>query len=218
MRDVQYKEFTAKLIPTLDSDRIIGIRTPILRKLAKEISGSELAEQFLSELPHRYYEQNNLHAFLIERETDFDRALALTEHFLPYIDNWATCDSFSPIAFKNNTDRLYPVIVRWLGSGDTYTVRYAIGMLMKHYLDKDFKSEIPALIFKANRDEYYIKMMIAWYFATALAKRYDEFIGFFEKGLPDDWVHNKAIQKAVESYRITPVQKEYLKTLKKRKH
>ena len=215
LQDEKYGDFCAALMPTVDRDRVIGVRIPQIRALAKKIYGTIQAEQFISELPHRYYEENNLHAFIIEKEKNFERAVMLTEEFLPYIDNWATCDSFSPIAFKSNKDRLLPYIKRWLGSDKTYTVRFAIEMLMKHYLDDGFSDEMPHLVLDATNDEYYVKMMAAWYFATALAKRYDDIIGYIEKGLPDIWVHNKTIQKATESYRISDEKKRYLKTLKR---
>ena len=215
LQDEKYGDFCAALMPTVDRDRVIGVRIPQIRALAKKIYGTRQAERFISELPHRYYEENNLHAFIIEKEKNFERAVMLTEEFLPYIDNWATCDSFSPIAFKSNKDRLLPYIKRWLGSDKTYTVRFAIEMLMKHYLDDGFSDEMPHLVLDATNDEYYVKMMAAWYFATALAKRYDDIIGYIEKGLPDIWVHNKTIQKATESYRISDEKKRYLKTLKR---
>ena len=215
LQDEKYGDFCAALMPTVDRDRVIGVRIPQIRALAKKIYGTRQAELFISELPHRYYEENNLHAFIIEKEKNFKRAVMLTEEFLPHIDNWATCDSFSPIAFKSNKDRLLPYIKRWLGSDKTYTVRFAIEMLMKHYLDDGFSDEMPHLVLDATNDEYYVKMMAAWYFATALAKRYDDIIGYIEKGLPDIWVHNKTIQKATESYRISDEKKRYLKTLKR---
>ena len=210
----EYKEFHQKLMPTVNPDCVIGIRTPVLRKFAKDFAMEDGAEKFLKSLPHKYYEENNLHAFLLMGEKDFDTALAKTEEFLPYIDNWATCDVFKPKIFAKNTDRLIGRIYEWIKSDKTYTVRYGIGLLMSYYLDENFKEEYAETVSQVRSDEYYINMMIAWYFATALAKQYDSVIKYLtEKRLPD-WVHNKTIQKAVESFRISPETKEYLKTLR----
>lgn len=214
LQDKEYKEFHQKLMPTVNPDCVIGIRTPVLRKFAKDFANEDGAEKFLKSLPHKYYEENNLHAFLLMGEKDFDTALAKTEEFLPYIDNWATCDVFNPKIFAKNTDRLIGRIYEWIKSGKTYTVRYGIGLLMSYYLDENFKEEYAKTVSQVRSDEYYINMMIAWYFATALAKQYDSVIKYLtEKRLPD-WVHNKTIQKAVESFRISPETKEYLKTLR----
>ena len=214
LQDKVYKEFHQKLMPTVNPDCVIGIRTPVLRKFAKDFAKEDGAEKFLKSLPHKYYEENNLHAFLLMGEKDFDTALAKTEEFLPYIDNWATCDVFKPKIFAKNTDRLIGRIYEWIKSGKTYTVRYGIGLLMSYYLDENFKEEYAKTVSQVRSDEYYINMMIAWYFATALAKQYDSVIKYLtEKRLPD-WVHNKTIQKAVESFRISPETKEYLKTLR----
>ena len=210
----EYKEFHQKLMPTVNPDCVIGIRTPVLRKFAKDFAMEDGAEKFLKSLPHKYYEENNLHAFLLMGEKDFDTALAKTEEFLPYIDNWATCDVFKPKIFAKNTDRLIGRIYEWIKSDKTYTVRYGIGLLMSYYLDENFKEEYAETVSQVRSDEYYINMMIAWYFATALAKQYDSVIKYLtEKRLPD-WVHNKTIPKAVESFRISPETKEYLKTLR----
>lgn len=214
LQDKEYKEFHQKLMPTVNPDCVIGIRTPVLRKFAKDFAMEDGAEKFLKSLPHKYYEENNLHAFLLMGEKDFETALAKTEEFLPYIDNWATCDVFKPKIFAKNTDRLIGRIYEWIKSDKTYTVRYGIGLLMSYYLDENFKEEYAKTVSQVRSDEYYINMMIAWYFATALAKQYDSVIKYLtEKRLPD-WVHNKTIQKAVESFRISPETKEYLKTLR----
>ena len=214
LQDKEYKEFHQKLMPTVNPDCVIGIRTPVLRKFAKDFAKEDGAEKFLNSLPHKYYEENNLHAFLLMGEKDFDTALAKTEEFLPYIDNWATCDVFKPKVFAKNTDRLIGKIYEWIKSDKTYTVRYGIGLLMSYYLDENFKEEYAKTVSQIRSDEYYINMMIAWYFATAFAKQYDSVIKYLtEKRLPD-WVHNKTIQKAVESLRISPETKEYLKTLR----
>lgn len=212
MRDADYKNFHKKLVPTVSEDLIIGIRTPNLRKFAKEICGSNEAEEFLNSLPHKYCEENNLHAFLVEQIKDFDLAVEKTEEFLPYIDNWGTCDCFLPKVFKKERDRLIEKIRVWLCSEKTYTVRFAIGLLMSLYLDDFFKEEYMAAVAKIRSDEYYVKMMQAWYFATALAKQYDCAIKYLTEKRLDVWVHNKTIQKATESRRIN--NKEDLKTLK----
>lgn len=214
MQDLKYKEFHSKLMPTIDSDLVIGVRTPGLRKFAKEFSKTESAGAFLKILPHKYYEENNLHAFMISSLKDFDETVEKLNIFLPYVDNWATCDMMRPAVFKKHRPSLLEEIKKWLKSDKPYTVRFAIEMLMVHFLDEDFKVEYPQNVAKIRSDEYYVRMMVAWYFATALAFRYEEILPFIENKTLDSWTHNKAIQKAVESYRITTEQKEYLKTLK----
>lgn len=214
MQDLEYKKFHSRLMPTVNPETIIGIRTPQLRKFAKEFEKLPQAEIFLSSLPHKYYEENNLHAFIIESVKDYDRALFETNRFLPYIDNWATCDMFLPKVFKNHTEILFSQIIKWIESGETYTVRYAEGLLMKLYLDDKFKQEQAEIVAAIKSDEYYVNMMTAWYFATALAKQYDVAILYLKNRKLDKWVHNKTIQKAVESNRILKEKKEYLKTLK----
>lgn len=214
-QDLGYKAFHEKLIPNIAPENVIGVRIPVLRKLARDLSASEKADRFIKELPHRYYEENNLHAFLIERISDFDKCITAVERFLPYVDNWATCDSMRPKCFKRNTDKLFPYAEKWLKSKHTYTVRYGVEMLMAYYLDESFDKRYPEMVASVKSDEYYINMMIAWYFATALAKRWDEVIEYLTKNRLDVWVHNKTIQKARESYRITNEQKEYLKNLKR---
>ena len=214
MADADYKNFHKRLIPTVNPDRIIGIRTPVLRSFAREFSKTPEAEEFIKILPHNYYEEYNLHAFIIEAIRDYDRALYETERLLPYIDNWATCDMFMPKIFKKNTDKLLGKIREWLKSGETYTVRYGLGLLMGLYLDEKFSPELLELAAEVRSEEYYIKMMQAWYFATALAKQYDAALACITEKRLDDWVHNKTIQKAVESNRISPETKAYLKTLK----
>lgn len=213
MQDIKYKEFHSKLIPTINPDAVIGVRSPQLRKLAAEISKDSGIDSFLHELPHEYYEENNLHTFIVAGFRDYDKALKYTEDFLPYIDNWATCDAFAPKAFEKRRAEFLPVVKRWIASDKVYTVRYGIGMLMRHYLDDEYFSEdLLALAAGIESDEYYINMMTAWYFATALAKQYDSAIRFIiDKRLPV-WTHNKAIRKAIESRRITQETKEYLRT------
>ncbi len=212
MGEEKYKNFSSSLMPTVDKDKVIGIRTPILRKYAKTLKGYN---EFLEQLPHYYFEESNLHAFLIERENDFDKCIEKLELFLPYVDNWATCDSMKPKVLKKQPEKLLIHIKRWLNSKDVYSVRYAINLLMSFYLDDNFKEEYLDLVAKVRTKEYYINMMRAWYFATALAKRYDKAIIYLEENLLDDFTHDKTIRKAIESFRITKEQKDYLRTLKR---
>ena len=222
LQDVKYRDFQKKLIPTVDPDSVIGVRTPELRKLAKQLArlrtSKEAAdvEAFLKELPHEYFDENQLHAFIISEDKDYERCMSEVEEFLPYVDNWATRDQLSPKMFRKNKDGLPLHVRKWLKTDRTYIVRFAIGMLMQHFLDDDFNTEYPELVAKVKSEEYYVNMMIAWYFATALAKQYDAVIPYIEKQKLDVWTHNKTIQKARESYRITQEQKEYLKTLKRK--
>lgn len=211
MGEEKYKEFTAKLIPTVEKNRVIGIRTPILRKFAKNLEGYE---DFLLALPHKYYEENNLHAFLIEKETDFDECINKLESFLPFVDNWATCDGLKPKVLKKEPAKLLKHIKVWLKSKDVYTVRFAINLLMSYYLDEKFEQGYLKLVADVKSKEYYINMMRAWYFATALAKQYDSAVLYLENNSLDKWTHNKTIQKAVESFRITNEKKECLKSLR----
>lgn len=211
LQDMAYKDFHSKLIPDIDSNNVIGIRVPVLRKYAKSIIGTELADRFIEDLPHRYYEENNLHMMLITGIKDYEKCLSEIERFLPYIDNWATCDFPAPKCFEDHKEELLPVIKRWIASSETYTVRYGIGMLMRLYLDADFDPEYVRIVAEVKSDEYYVNMMIAWYMATALAKQWDAVIPYIEEHRMSDWVHRKTIQKAVESYRITDEQKKYLK-------
>ncbi len=213
LKDEGYRDFHARLIPNIEKDRIIGVRTPELRKFAKELSKSEQKDDFLKILPHIYYEENNLHAFLIETIKDYDECIAALDRFLPFVDNWATCDTMSPKVLGKNKDRLISDIKRWISSDKTYTIRFGTGMLMKHFLDDDFSDEYPEMVSEIISDEYYINMMIAWYFATALSKQYTSIIPYLENKRLSDWVHNKTIRKAIESYRVTKEQKAYLRTL-----
>lgn len=211
LQDTKYRDFHSRLMPDTDKETVIGIRVPVLRKYAKSIAGTELSEKFIKELPHHYYEENNLHMMLITRIKDYDRCISEIERFLPYIDNWATCDFPAPKCFENHKEELLPVIKCWIASSETYTIRYGIGMLMRLYLDEDFEPEYVKLVAGVESDEYYVNMMIAWYMATALAKQWDAVIPYIEEHRMSDWVHRKTIQKAVESYRITDEQKRYLK-------
>ena len=215
-RDAAYRAFQIKLIPTVEADTVIGVRTPALRALARQLVKEPDTALFLSELPHVFFEENQLHAFLLAEEKDFDRCLAAVETFLPYIDNWATCDQLSPAVFRKHRGELPGAVRRWIASGETYAVRFGIGMLMEHFLDGDFDPAYPALVAAVRSEEYYVNMMIAWYFATALAKQYDAVLPHFEGRRLDPWTHNKAIQKAVESRRISPERKEYLRSLRRR--
>ena len=214
-KDDKYKEFQSKLVPNIDSETILGIRTPDMRNIAKEVFGTEEANEFIKELPHKYYEENLVHFFLIAKIKDFDECVKEVERFLPYIDCWPVCDQATPAVFKKNHDKLLPLIKKWIKSKHVYTARFAIRMLMNEYLDKDFKEEYLELVASKTGDDYYLKMMIAWYFATALAKQYDASIKYIEKRKLDPWIHNKTIQKAIESFRVSVEHKEYLKTLKK---
>lgn len=214
LRDWEYKKFNASLLPTLSPDVIIGVRTPALRKLARELVREPKINEFLYTLPHQYYEENNLHAFLIEQIKDYGECVRALDDFLPFVDNWATCDSMRPACFKKNTDALLSDIYRWLASEHVYTVRFAIEMLMTHYLDERFEPRFLDTVSDLRSDEYYINMMIAWYFATALTKQYSTALPYIEQRRLAPWTHNKAIQKARESYRVTDEQKSYLKELK----
>ncbi len=217
LQDVKYRDFQGKLIPTVEPDAVIGVRTPELRKYAKILAKTENISEFLDELPHRYFDENQLHAFIISEIKDYEQCLNRVSEFLPFVDNWATCDQMSPKIFKKHRKELPEQIKMWISSDKTYTVRFGIGMFMEHFLDEDFDPAYPDIVAGIRSDEYYINMMIAWYFATALAKQYDVILPYIKDRRLDVWTHNKAIQKAVESYRITPEQKEYLKTLKIKK-
>lgn len=214
MQDLNYKAFHSKLMPTVDSDLVIGVRTPELRKFAKDFSKTEMAEDFLATLPHKFYEENNLHAFMISQMKDFNSAVEKLNEFLPFVDNWATCDMMRPAVFKNHKAELLSEIEKWLKSDKPYTVRFGAEMLMLHFLEEDFDVSYPQKVAEIKSDEYYVKMMIAWYFATALAYRYDEVLPFIENRVLESWIHNKTIQKAVESYRISVEKKAFLKNLK----
>ena len=216
LQDEKYRNFQSKLIPTINSESIIGVKTPELKTLAKDISkGNEiLRNDFLSDVPHRYFEENQLQAFIISDEKDFDKCIDYLENFLPYIDNWATCDQLCPAIFKKNHSKLLPYINKWINSNYTYTIRFAIKLLMQHFLNEDFKPEYLEMVAKVESSEYYINMVRAWYFATSLAKQYESTITVIQEKRLDIWTHNKTIQKAIESFRITPEQKTYLRSLR----
>lgn len=215
MQEKTYRDFSSSLMPTVQKERIIGVRTPILRNYARKIKTEPCAKAFLRSLPHKYYEENNLHAFLIEQVPDFDDCIAEINRFLPYVDNWATCDSMRPKCFKKNTAKLLFEIEKWLASTHTYTIRFGIEMLMIYFLDGDFEPCFLEKVCTVKSDEYYVNMMRAWYFATALAKQYDAAVKYITENRLDTWTHNKTIQKAVESYRITLEQKAFLKSVKR---
>lgn len=214
MQDLKYRDFQSNLTPNLRKEDFIGVRTPALRTLAKELFQAGTYEAFLAELPHRYFEENNLHGFIISLIKDYDRSVAEIDRFLPWVNNWATCDQMRPKSFGKNRERLIADIRRWMASDHTYTIRFGIEMLMTFFLDEDFRLEYLELAAAIRSDEYYVNMMTAWFFATALAKQYDAALPFLENRRLDDWTHRKAIQKACESFRITPEQKIYLRTLK----
>lgn len=213
-QDKAYGTFQARLLPTLSPQTIIGVRTPVLRGLAKILYKENDYSDFLNCLPHTYFDENQLHAFLISEMKDYALSIEALNRFLPYVDNWATCDQMSPKIFKKHRVLLLEQIKIWIASENTYTVRFAVGMLMQHFLDEDFDMEYPRMILNIRSEEYYVKMMIAWYFATALAKQYPSILPILEEKLLEPWTHNKAIQKALESHRISEEQKQYLRTLK----
>lgn len=215
LADEGYRQFQIPLMPTVDPQRVIGVRTPILRKLAKELAGTEEAKAFLQDLPHTYYEENNLHAFLVEQIKDYDRCIAAIDAFLPYVDNWSTCDGWSPKVLKKHPVELLCQIREWMASDLPYTVRFGIGMLQRHFLDDRFSPEYLDWVAAVDREEYYVRMMVAWYFATALAKQYETTLPYIQNGRLPLWTHNKTIQKAIESYRISDERKTYLKALKR---
>ena len=214
LQDKSYRDFQSKLIPTIPVETIIGVRIPAIRKLAKEYGKDPESVEFLKQLPHTYYDENILHALLVAEIKDYEVCVKEVEHFLPYVDNWAVCDIFSPKVFRKNKDKLIDKIREWTASDHPYTCRFGMGMLMTHFLDEDFRVEYLEIPAAVHSEEYYVNMMIAWFYATALAKQWDATIGYIEDQRLDTWTHNKTIQKARESYRITPEQKEYLKTLK----
>lgn len=214
LADEKYRVFQCRIIPTVSPETVLGVRTPELRRYAKILIKENDTDNFLNSLPHVYFEENQLHAFIISELKNYDECIGRVNVFLPYIDNWATCDQLSPKVFGKNRIRLYEEIKNWIASEKTYTIRFGIGMLMQHFLDDDFDPEYPEIVSEIHSDEYYVNMMIAWYFATALAKQYETVIPYIEQKRLDKWTHNKTIQKAVESYRISADKKEYLKKLK----
>ena len=213
-QDKEYQEFQSKLVPNISKDSIIGVRTPDMKAIAKELFGTKEADKFLKELPHKYYEENLIHTFLIAMIKDYDECVKEFDRFLPYADCWPVTDQSSPKSFKKNHDKLIKDTKRWINSNHTYTARFGLRILMNEFLDDDFKPEYLKLASEKKGDDYYLKMMVAWYFATALAKQYDATITYFENHILDPWTHNKAIQKAIESFRVSDEHKAYLRTLK----
>ena len=216
MRDLQYALFQSKLMPTVPSDTVIGVRMPDLRAYAKNLHRSDKCDAFLQELPHRYYEENNLHGLLLMQERDFARCICELDRFLPHVDNWATCDMLRPKCFAAHRRELVPYIERWMTSDCTYTVRFGIEMLMVHYLQDDFHERYMDMVSIIDHNDYYVNMMCAWYFATALGFQYEAAVRYLETGKLPPWIHNKTIQKAVESNRIPEEVKRYLRTLRRK--
>lgn len=214
MQDIPYREFQARLIPGYAPDNMIGVRTPALRRFARELLKSGEAAGFLSDLPHRYFDENQLHAFLISEMKDYRSVLDALERFLPYVDNWATCDQLSPKVFRKHPAELIHEISRWMGSDHTYTIRFGIRMLMQYYLNEQFRPEYLEWTAAVQSGEYYVNMMRAWYFATALAMQYDAALPYLEQQKLDAWTHSKTIRKAIESFRITDAQKQHLRSLR----
>ena len=210
----EYTDFVSKLVPNVPKETILGVKTPDMRRIAKEIRGTGEAEAFLAELPHRYYEENLVHFFLITMIRDFDECVRAVETFLPYVDCWPVCDQSTPKVFTKHHEKLLPLIRKWIDSDHVYTARFGIRMLMNEFLGDDFKPEYLAWVAAVKGEDYYIRMMVAWYFATALAKRYDESVVYIEERRLEPWTHKKAIQKAIESFRVTDAHKEYLRTLR----
>ena len=217
-RDEEYGKFQSKLIPEISDNNFIGVRTPELRKIAKTLSKDPNIGDFLNELPHRYFDEDQLHSFIISEIKDMDKCIEEVERFLPYVNNWATCDQLTPKVFKKHKDKLLEKIKVWIASDKTYTVRFAMEMLMTHFLDDEFDISYPEMVAGVKSEEYYIRMMQAWYFATALAKQYEAVLPFITEKKLEQWTHNKAIQKATESRRITPEQKDFLRNLKFKKY
>ena len=214
VKDDAYRDFQSKLVPNVPPENMVGVRTPDMRKIAKEVFESPEREAFLNDLPHRYFEEDLIHFFVISMIRDFDECVRAVEAFLPYVDCWPVSDQATPKAFRKNHEKLLPYIRKWIASEYVYTARFGIRMLMNEFLGDDFRPEYPELVANKKGDDYYLKMMIAWYFATALAKKYDETVPYFEERRLDEWVHRKAIQKALESYRVSEEHKEYLKSLR----
>lgn len=213
-KEAKYQKFQAKLVPNIDPKTIIGVKTPELRRIAKEIFNSDYKDEFLNEVPHKYYEENIIHMFVIEQIKDFESCALEVDKFLPFANCWPVSDQSSPKVFKKNHEKFLPYIDKWISSNHVYTIRYGIRMLMNEFLGDDFKEEYLEKVASIKGDDYYLKMMIAWYFATALCKKYDEAIIYIEKRKLDEWVHNKTIQKAIESFRVTSEHKEYLRSLR----
>jgi 3-methyladenine DNA glycosylase AlkD len=214
LQDAAYRDFNSKLIPNISPDLFIGVRTFVLKKMAKDMLRSGLADSFISNLPHKYFEENQLHAFILSEISDFDKALNEIDRFLPYINNWATCDQLSPRAFKKNSDQLYKHICKWIKTGDVYSIRFGILCLMRYFMDDKFDKKYADMVASVKSKEYYVNMMRAWYFATGAAKQFEKFLPYFKPGQIDEWTRLRAIQKALESYRVSPENKEILRSMR----
>jgi 3-methyladenine DNA glycosylase AlkD len=214
VQDMEYRAFMMNLVPNVPPETIIGVRTPAMRAIAKELSKSPDRDAFLSTLPHPYYEEKLIHFFVLAEIKDFDECVTRVEIFLPYVDCWPVSDQATPKTFRKNHEKLLPYVRKWIASGHVYTARFGLRMLMNEFLDDDFKPEYLALAASKQGDDYYLKMMVAWFFATALAKQYDETVPYFETHRLDEWTHRKAIRKAIESYRVSDAHKAYLRSLR----
>ena len=214
LKDDKLKEFQAKLIPTIDINTIIGIKTPVLRNIAKDMIKNNEAEEFINKLPHQYFEENQIHAFILSELKDYDKCVKEVDIFLDYVDNWATCDQMSPKIFKKHLEELRIKILEWINSNQTYKIRFGVSMLLEFYLDDCFKESDLEIVSNIKSDEYYVNMMVAWYFSTSLVKQYNSAIKYIENKKLDKFCHNKTIQKAIESFRISDEKKDYLRTLK----
>jgi len=213
-QDLKYRDFHSSLIPNIEKERFIGVRTPVLRKLAKEVIKDGSYKEFIKELPHFYYEENTLHSCILSLIKDLDELIIEIDKFLPFVDNWATCDLMSPKAFAKDQKRILNKVKEWINTKDVYSIRFGIVTLLSFYLDDNFKDEINELVLSIKSDEYYVNMAISWYFSYALIKQYDKTIDIFKMNKLDKWVHNKSIQKAIESFRIDKEKKNYLRSLK----
>ena len=216
VRDDAYRELQRKLVPNIPPETVVGVRTPEMRRIAKDVFTSADRDTFLNDLPHRYYEENLIHFFVLSMIRDFDECVRKVEAFLPYVDCWPVSDQATPKAFRKNHEKLLPYIRKWIASEHVYTARFGIRMLMNEFLDADFKEEYLSLVAAKQGEDYYLRMMVAWYFATALAKRYDETVPYLINRRLDEWTHRKTIQKAIESFRVTDAHKEYLRSLRDR--
>lgn len=213
-QDKKYQKFESSLIPNIEKKLIIGVKTPILKNMTKEIIKADLSDKYIKMLPHKYFEENQIHSFILSESKDFDECVKNINNFLKYVDNWATCDQLCPKIFKKNKNQLLIHIKKWINIKKTYYIRFGIKMLMSHFLDDDFDKKYLKIVSSIKSDEYYVNMMIAWYFATALAKQYDDTIVYLEKYKLSPWVHNQTIKKAIESYRVSEKNKKYLRSLK----
>ena len=216
VRDEAYRELLIRLVPNVPPETVVGVRTPEMRRIAKDVFTSADRDAFLNDLPHKYYEENLIHFFVLSMIRDFDECVRRVEAFLPYVDCWPVSDQATPKAFRKNHEKLLPYIQKWIASEHVYTARFGIRMLMNEFLDADFKEEYLSLVAAKQGEDYYLRMMVAWYFATALAKRYDETVPYLEARRLDEWTHKKAIRKAIESFRVTDAHKEYLRSLRDR--